>query len=260
MADAKQRVQQQFGPHARNYVTSQVHASGYSLGRLLELVQPQPDWRVLDIATGGGHTALQFASHVAQTVVTDLTRPMIESARQHLQSSTEATMYFARCDAEHLPFVSTSFDLVTCRCAPHHFPDVQRFVYECGRVIKADGIIAIVDTITPPDKRTAYYVNAFERLRDPSHGWAFSLMEWGDFFQLAGLEVYYQEQYALPQNLVSYADRIGCSALTRQRLRVMLMQAPPLVKKWLAPQPQGDGEAISFTIQQGIILARWPSS
>lgn len=256
MADAKQMVQQQFGPHARNYVTSEGHAKGYSLGRLIELIPPQPHWHVLDIATGGGHTALKFAPHVAQTVVTDLTRPMIETAREHLQSATDATMCFARCDAEVLPFPDAAFDLVTCRLAPHHFPDVQQFVFECSRVVKPGGIVAVVDTISPPDKRTAHYVNAFERLRDPSHGWAFSLEAWGDFFQLAGLEVTHRERYALPQNLVEYADRLGCSALTRQRLRAMLLQAPPPVKEWLAPQSHGDGEAIRFYIQQGIIVGR----
>ena len=60
MADTKDLVKRQYGAHAEGYVTSAVHAQGESLKRLVELVQPQKDWRALDISTGGGHTALAF--------------------------------------------------------------------------------------------------------------------------------------------------------------------------------------------------------
>src|SRR5438093_709836 len=57
----KARVQEQFGPSAQSYVTSQVHAHGDDLELMVELAQLRGDERVLDIATGGGHTALAFA-------------------------------------------------------------------------------------------------------------------------------------------------------------------------------------------------------
>ena len=57
----KSLVQQQFGAHAAAYATSSVHAKGASLGRLVELVRPQPSWQALDVATGAGHTAAAFA-------------------------------------------------------------------------------------------------------------------------------------------------------------------------------------------------------
>ena len=62
---SKSTVQQQFGANAAHYVTSQPHAQGASLARLVELVGPQPDWLLLDVATAAGHTALAFAPHVA---------------------------------------------------------------------------------------------------------------------------------------------------------------------------------------------------
>jgi len=43
-----------------------MHAGGPSLARLIELANPKPSWRVLDIATGAGHTALAFAPLVAR--------------------------------------------------------------------------------------------------------------------------------------------------------------------------------------------------
>ena len=76
----KDLVQQQFGAHAAAYATSTVHAKGASLGRLVELVKPQPQWQALDIATGAGHTAAAFAPHVARVVASDLTEEMLEES------------------------------------------------------------------------------------------------------------------------------------------------------------------------------------
>ena len=58
---SKKRVQEQFGASAAEYATSEVHAKGASLARLVELIGPQPGCQVLDVATAAGHTALAFA-------------------------------------------------------------------------------------------------------------------------------------------------------------------------------------------------------
>ena len=76
----KSLVQQQFGAHAAAYATSIVHAKGASLGRLVELVKPEPHWQALDVATGAGHTAAAFAPHVARVIASDLTEEMLQEA------------------------------------------------------------------------------------------------------------------------------------------------------------------------------------
>ena len=73
---SKELVKKQFGANAAAYATSAVHAQGASLARLVELVQPQPGWRMLDVAAAAGHTAFAFAPHVAQVIATDLTPEM----------------------------------------------------------------------------------------------------------------------------------------------------------------------------------------
>jgi protein-L-isoaspartate O-methyltransferase len=59
-------VQQTFGEAAADYAASAMHARGPSLARLIELANPKPSWRVLNIATGASHTALAFAPLVAR--------------------------------------------------------------------------------------------------------------------------------------------------------------------------------------------------
>src|SRR5258708_37256558 len=104
MSDTKNLVKQQYGAHAEGYVTSKVHAQGESLKRLVELVQPQNDWRVLDVSTGGGHTALAFAPFVREMVASDLTPEMLAAAEKFILDKGVTNVTFKIADAENLPF------------------------------------------------------------------------------------------------------------------------------------------------------------
>lgn len=261
MNDIKQKTQTQFGATAANYVSSGTFAKGDDLRQLIEIVQPQADWSVLDIATGGGHTAGLFAAHVQKVVATDLTGPMLMAARTHLQNSlgeNATKVAYTRCDAEHLPFPANSFDLVTCRFAAHHFPNVTGFMAECVRVVRPNGQVAIVDMISPSNEKVAKYINAIDVLRDPSHVWAYSLREWAGFFRGAGLNLNAQQVSDNPQNLADWARRMGCDGPTTMRLRVMLTQAPKPVQEWWKIQLPvvGSGGEIQFFIQQAVMVGQ----
>ncbi|MGB1287824.1 MAG: class I SAM-dependent methyltransferase, partial [Aggregatilineales bacterium] len=122
--DIKSLNQRRYGQFAEGYVSSQTHAKGADLDRLVELTDPQSGWCVLDVATGGGHTALKFAPHVQQVIATDLTPRMLMAARQNILAKETKNVLFSAADAENIPFPDNSFDLVTCRIALHHFPDM----------------------------------------------------------------------------------------------------------------------------------------
>ena len=72
---------QKFGAASTDCAASAVHAKGGSLARLMELVDPKPSWRVLDVATGAGHTALAFAPRVAKVTASDITDQMFAEAK-----------------------------------------------------------------------------------------------------------------------------------------------------------------------------------
>jgi ubiquinone/menaquinone biosynthesis C-methylase UbiE len=126
-----------------------VHAKGASLQRLVELTEPKPHWRVLDVATGAGHTALAFAPHVAKVTATDITEEMLREARKLAASRGLTNVRTLYAKAEDLPFPDASFDLVVCRLAAHHFDDMKGFAAEACRVLMPGGTIGIVDTIAP---------------------------------------------------------------------------------------------------------------
>ncbi|GAB4576011.1 MAG: class I SAM-dependent methyltransferase [Anaerolineae bacterium] len=252
-------VQRQFGQNPEGYVTSPTHASGDDLARLVALMQPETGWRVLDIATGGGHTARTLAPHVQRVVAGDLTLPMLRAAHAHFGDHGLQNVICVQLDAEHLPFAAESFDLVTCRIAPHHFPGVQDFVNEAARVVRSGGLVAVVDQIMPKNRRAARYVNAFERLRDPSHAWAYSLPRWEGIFKAAGLAIVHSEEFTRRHRLAEWAARMHCSADVVTRLRAMLIQAPEQATAWLDPELlPGGGE--SFLIHHGLLIGRKQAS
>ena len=243
----------QFGRSAADYVTSTVHAKGWTLQRMVDLVQPQAEWQMLDIATGGGHTALIFAPHVAYVMVTDLTQEMLDAAAGHLSDKGVANASYRIADACALPFDDASFDLVTCRIAPHHFPDIFKFLEECARVVKPGGTVAIVDNVVP-DGAAGDYINAFERLRDPGHVACFSAEQWHQDIFGAGLTLQHSEEGNMAIDFHKWTKRMRVSAEDTVRLEVMLRQAPAEAAASLTPE--FDDAKITFYLQRIVLVAK----
>jgi 3-carboxy-cis,cis-muconate cycloisomerase len=93
-------IRRQFGPNAANYATSAVHAKGASLGRIVELLEPEPNWRLLDIAAAAGHTGFAFAPQVAEVVISDLLEEMLTVARTRSTELGLTNVSFELADAE----------------------------------------------------------------------------------------------------------------------------------------------------------------
>lgn len=255
-------VQQKFGAAAADYAASTVHARGESLARLVELVGPKAGWRVLDVATGAGHTALALAPHVAHVIASDITGEMLAEAAKLAAKRGLNNVETARADAAALPFPDRSFDLVTCRLAAHHFPDPAAFVAAAWRVLKPGGVFAIVDNIGPdagilpgaaPDEvdKTAADYNAYEKLRDPSHGRCLSLAEWSSLLQGAGFVGIRAERMDQDIAFAPWIERMRCDAGTVAKLGTML--AEPRLKAFLRPRTTGEG--LTFTLQEAIVVA-----
>ncbi len=251
-------VQSQFGAHAQNYVTSLDHAQGESLSRMLELTAPQPHWRALDIATGGGHTALAFAPRVREVVATDITVEMLAAAEAFIREKGVSNITFREADACALPFAEGEFDLVTCRLAPHHFPDCALFAREMARVLKPGGVAAMIDNVVPADMVAARHINAFEKLRDPSHGWIYSAPDWEAFFTAAGLRVTALEIFQKRMDFERHCDRMSVLPHIRQQLRVMLKHAPASALAELAPD--FSAERLAFNLGEILIIGQRAST
>lgn len=251
--DAKALSRERFARHASEYVTSESHAGGEDLVRLVELADPDPGWIALDVATGGGHTAIALAPLVARVVALDLTPKMLEVASGYAAERGVTGIEFVEGDAERLPFDDATFDLVTCRIAAHHFPDVDRFVAEVLRVLKPGGRFVLQDQCVPTSTGAGTYVNVFERLRDPSHVCALSLEGWTVTLQRVGFAVDTVEQFEKRQVLERWAARQSCDAATVSELRALLEDSQGTIREWMAPE--GDGDETTFAIRHVVLRA-----
>jgi ubiquinone/menaquinone biosynthesis C-methylase UbiE len=261
----KSLAQQRFGRAASDYATSEVHAKGASLQRLVELTEPKPHWRVLDVATGAGHTALAFAPQVAKVTATDITEEMLGQTRKLAADRGLANVKALIANAEDLPFPDASFDLVVCRLAAHHFRKISNFVSEALRVLMPGGTIGIVDNVAPDAaivpgraadelRHCASLFNAFKNLSDPSHVRCPGLLEWQTLLADAGFTVTHAECLDKEIEFGTWVWRMRSSEATTARLKEMLREEP--LSDFLKPRETALGP--DFTLKEGIILGRKP--
>ena len=242
-----------------------MHAKGASLKRLVELTRPKSHWRVLDVATGAGHTALAFAPHVAKVTATDITEEMLGETRKLAKARGLINVRTLSAKAEDLPFPDASFDLVVCRLAAHHFDDMAGFAAEAYRVLMPGGTIGIVDTIAPDAEivqgrteeglrsLTAEF-EAFKKLSDPSHRRCLGLIEWEQVLSAAGFDIAHRENLDKEMAFGPWVERMRSDAATTARLKEMLLAEP--LRSFVASRDTGSG--LVFTLKEGIVTGKKP--
>ena len=249
---------------AERYVTSAIHAQGSDLARMIALAQPRGDERLLDIATGGGHTALAFAPFVREVLATDLTPRMLEVAEAFIREQGAANVTFQAADAEALPFPDAGFEIVTTRIAPHHFPNPRQYVREVARVLRrpssssghSGGLFVLDDNMAPDDQELDLFMNRFEQWRDPGHVRNHRISEWREWMQDAGLQVEHVEPLQIKRyEFVGWTEQMRMPAAERDALEAWLIAAPPRCAEFFQITVE-DGRVQSLSGRYSIIVAR----
>jgi SAM-dependent methyltransferase len=168
------------------YVESDAHREGDDLEQLVAWAAGRRT--ALDVATGGGHVARRLREQGINVVTTDRAPGMNPDVI---------------CPAEHLPFADSSFDLVACRAAAHHFGDVTAALAEMARV-SSDRVL-IVDTVNMGEA-----VEEAEKLRDPSHVRNYTEDEWRELVAGAGLDLAELRIFRHAFDLDAWLMRTGC--------------------------------------------------
>jgi SAM-dependent methyltransferase len=185
---------------AEAFRESPTHREGPDLDLLVEMCEPGDGVKVLDVATGGGHVARRLREHGCEVVTVDPAPGMRPDV-------------VAR--AEHLPFDEGSFDVVTCRIAPHHFDDIRAAVAEMARV--AQRLLVIEDNLFIDEQ-----VEQAERLRDPTHVRCYSEEEWKETLTDARLEVERAERLERRRDVDDWLARVETPPADAERVKELL--------------------------------------
>jgi SAM-dependent methyltransferase len=184
--------------------TSEPHRAGEDLDLVVEWCEPDEGAKVLDVATGGGHVARRLRDAGCEVVTVDPAPGMRPDV-------------VAR--AEDLPFADGSFDVVVCRIAAHHFPDVEAAVAEMARVSQR---LLVVDDLLFDGEG----VDEAHRLRDPTHVRSYTADEWRELLGANGFEVEQVEVLGGRRlALEPWLDRVEVPAADRPRILELLGDA-----------------------------------
>jgi ubiquinone/menaquinone biosynthesis C-methylase UbiE len=158
---------------------------------------PIKDKCVLDLGSGSGRIPLLLHEQAHQIAALDLHRGMLlEQQRQRDQRL--GNWGLLQGDLRVLPFPKNHFDIVTAGWAIGHFQSwhtkdwqnqVDRAIHDMLRVVKPDGALIIIETLTtgsttpaPPTKRLAEYYDRLEMK------WGFECQEITTDYQFQNLE------------------------------------------------------------------------
>jgi ubiquinone/menaquinone biosynthesis C-methylase UbiE len=255
----KEHVRQQFSKNAQHYVVSPLHAQGGDLFRLVSAAEADGSMEALDIATGGGHVANALAPLVRRVTAFDLTNDMLAAAAAFIRGNGHSNVDFVEGDAERLPFPDGSFDLVTCRIAAHHFPDVPSFAAEAFRVVKPGGKLMLIDNVAPEDDRYDRFYNEVEKQRDPSHVRAWKKSEWVRLLETTGFRVESMTRFPKPFRYRDWCDRAGLPKEEADRLESKLLGVPDDLRHFFSIQTDDAGALLGFSGESVLLQAVRPS-
>lgn len=120
----------------------------------IQVANPRPGDRVLDIAGGTGDLDLAFAPKVAPTgmvVHTDINEAMLREGRDRLLNHGHILPTLV-CDAEKLPFPEGYFDIVTVAFGLRNMTHKDVALQEMHRVLRPGGKLLVLEfsKVAPP--------------------------------------------------------------------------------------------------------------
>jgi ubiquinone/menaquinone biosynthesis C-methylase UbiE len=188
-SDHKATVREEFTRQANAYASAPIITDAERLARLVHAIEPRPNDRALEIATGPGYVAMALAERCSEVVGLDLTAAPIAIAQRMSGERGLANVRFEVGEADDLPYADGEFDIVVCRFAFHHFLNPEAILAQMCRVCRTGGTVAVEDLFANENRERASCCNRIEQLRDTSHTRALALSELVAMMGRAGLEV-----------------------------------------------------------------------
>lgn len=143
---------------------------------LVRELQPEPDERWLDVATGTGAVAVRAARAGADVTASDLAPALVETAKR-LAAEEGLTVEYGVADVEELPYGNADFDVVSSSFGAIFAPDHKRVAHELARVTKPGGRLGL--TAWDPSGGMGDFFRIMGRFQPPPPDGVGNPLEWG---------------------------------------------------------------------------------
>jgi ubiquinone/menaquinone biosynthesis C-methylase UbiE len=218
-------VCREFGQQASRFGEQGLTLSNQAYLRwMVEQLDLQAHFQVLDVAAGTGHLSRAIAPHVRRVVALDLTPEMLAQGQREAEQQGLTNVVFERGEAEHLPYADETFDIVVTRFSLHHFADARGPLEEMVRVCRRRGSVAVIDIVSPDVPTLAATYNHLERLRDPSHLRALTADELQRLMCGTGLDLVRVAPRDIEVDLDRWLDLTRTATAARETIREALMR------------------------------------
>jgi demethylmenaquinone methyltransferase/2-methoxy-6-polyprenyl-1,4-benzoquinol methylase len=184
---------------------------------LVDVIDPRPGMRILDVATGTGMVAFALAGRGAEVVGLDQSEAMLAAARARLARTPELAgrMTFVIGEAETLPFASGEFDALSFTYLLRYVDDRAATMTELSRVVAPGGPIGMVEFGVPGDLVPRALWRAHTRLGLPLLGRAVS-RSWYDVGRFLGPNI--EQLHEAEPDLPALWREAGIAQPTRRNM------------------------------------------
>jgi ubiquinone/menaquinone biosynthesis C-methylase UbiE len=244
-------VEAQFGPRAKAYVESAVHARGPDLDALEAIVRAARPARALDVGAGGGHVAYLLARHAGSVTAADLSPEMLAAVAATARDKGLANVVTIEAPAERLPLDDGAFDFVASRYSTHHWRDFEGGLREARRVARAGARAVFVDAFAPHAALFDTHLQAVELLRDTSHVRDYSAGEWLSALARSGFAVEALKTFRIRMDYPVWIARMRTPEINARAIRALQGAASAETKAHFEIEPDG-----SFMLDVLLIEAR----
>jgi ubiquinone/menaquinone biosynthesis C-methylase UbiE len=123
---------------------------GITRERLLEILDPGPGERVLEIGPGTGYYTFDLAAAVGQVDVFDIQQEMLDHVMREANRRGVTNVAPALGDAQSLPYGDDLFDAAVLVTVLGEIPDQEQALRELARVLKPGGRLVVGETLGDP--------------------------------------------------------------------------------------------------------------
>jgi len=114
------------------------------VAEMLQLINPQKDWKALEIGAGTGLAGIQLLPKIGSLVFEDTSAAMLNVLKEKLKEDSPVEILHG----EVYDYIKQDIDLVFSCMAFHHIPDIERTLNHLAVITNPNATVVIGDLLS----------------------------------------------------------------------------------------------------------------